>query len=90
MLLETFGPETPALRRIAEIVHDLDLKDRRYQPAAAPTIGALIDGVGQGDQEDDKTLERIKIFEALYRSFEVSEAQAHVPRRPMRKHRTGR
>jgi hypothetical protein len=91
VLLETFGLETPALRRIAEIVHDLDLKDRRYQRAEAPTIGALVEGVRDGGEEDAEILERgIQIFEALYRSFEAGGTKALAPRRPTRKHRTGR
>jgi hypothetical protein len=70
VLMRRFRLERPALKRIAEIVHDLDLKDHRYQPPEAPTIGALVEGVRQAAGEDREALERgMSIFEALYQSF---------------------
>jgi len=57
--------------RMAEIVHDLDLKDSRFQPSEAPTIGLLIDGLQLGTDKDDELLRRgIMLFDALHRSLE--------------------
>ena len=83
VLLERFGLDQPALRRVAEIVHDIDLKDRRYGSPEAPTISALVEGVRQAHGEDADALERgMQIFEALFRSFETTEAGRRSSKRP--------
>ena len=75
MLLDQFRLDQPALRRIAEIVHDIDLKDRRYDSPETPTIAALVEGVRQAHGDDGEALERgMQIFDALFRSFETTEA----------------
>jgi hypothetical protein len=82
VLIDRFGLDQPALRRIAEIVHDIDLKDRRYDSPETPTIAALVDGVRQAHGDDGVALERgIQIFEALFRSFETTEAGKRSSRR---------
>jgi hypothetical protein len=71
VLLDRFGLDRPALRRVADIVHDVDLKDHRYQRPEAPTIGALVEGIRQSHTEDAAALAAgMEVFEALYRSFE--------------------
>jgi hypothetical protein len=68
-----FGIRQPAISRIAEIVHDLDLKDARFGAAEAATVGAMIDGLQLAFPEDQALLEQgITFFDALYRSFERS------------------
>jgi hypothetical protein len=75
VLIDRFGLDQPALRRMAEIVHDIDLKDRRYDSPETPTIAALVDGVRQAHGEDAAALERgMQIFDALFRSFETTGA----------------
>jgi hypothetical protein len=75
VLIDRFKLHQPALRRIAEIVHDIDLKDRRYDSPETPTIAALVDGVRQAHGDDGEALERgMQIFDALFRSFETNEA----------------
>jgi hypothetical protein len=75
VLIDRFKLNQPALRRIAEIVHDIDLKDRRYDSPETPTIAALVDGVRQAHGDDGEALERgMQIFDALFRSFETNEA----------------
>jgi len=76
-----FELTAPELARIAAIVHDLDLKDERFGPPEAPTIGALVDGLRLAHDDDHDLLDRgIAIFEALYRSFQRA-ARAGRPRR---------
>ena len=78
-LCSVFGIQQPEIARIAEIVHDLDLKDGRFGPSEAPTIGALIDGLQLATSDDEVLLERgILLFESLYLTF----AQASRPARP--------
>ena len=65
MLREGFALDAHALRRIGEIVHDLDLKDARFKDPHAATIGALVDGLRASFADDAKLLEQgILLFEA--------------------------
>ncbi len=60
-----------ALAAIAEIVHDIDLKDQRYQRPEGSGLARMIDGLCRQTQADDLRLERgAIIFESLYRSFQ--------------------
>jgi hypothetical protein len=80
-LCAVFGIVDPAVSRIAEIVHDLDLKDGRFGAADAATVAALIDGLQLATADDDQLLERgITLFESLYLAF----AQAARPPGPRR------
>ena len=66
--------DEPALRRIAAIVHDLDLKDARFGAPECGTVGAMIEGLQLAYPDDAALLEQgITLFESLYRSFERSE-----------------
>jgi hypothetical protein len=70
-LCDHFGIRDGAVTRMAEIVHDLDLKDSRFEPSEAPTIGLLIDGLQLGTDKDDELLGRgMMLFDALHRSLE--------------------
>jgi hypothetical protein len=80
-LCTVFAIDEPAIRRIAAIVHDLDLKDGRFGAVEAGTVGALIDGLQLATPDDDALLERgITLFESLYQSF----ARAARPTGPRR------
>ena len=71
VLQTRFGIKDPAVGKIAEIVHDLDLKDDRFKSPHAPTIGGLVEGLRASIAEDGKLLEQgMAMFEALYRSFQ--------------------
>jgi hypothetical protein len=78
-LCTVFGITDPAVTRIAQIVHDLDLKDGRFGAPDTPTVGALVDGLQLATAEDGLLLERgIVLFESLYLAF----AQAARPSGP--------
>ena len=80
-LCAVFGIADPAVSRLAEIVHDLDLKDGRFGAADAATVAALIAGLQLATADDDLLLERgITLFESLYLAF----GQAAGPARPRR------
>jgi hypothetical protein len=69
----------PAVTRLAEIVHDVDLKDGKFGAPEATTVGATIDGLQLSCADDERLLEHgMVMFEALYRSF----ADAARPPRP--------
>lgn len=78
-LTTRFGIDDRAVARIAEIVHDLDLKDGKFGAAEAPTLGMAIDGLQLSSMDDAALLDQgMTLFEALYRSF----AQSLRPARP--------
>src|SRR5207244_12647000 len=65
-----YRPEDGALRAVAEVVHDLDLKDEGFGRAEAPGLKRLLDGICALTRDD---LERIRVaepvFGALYMGF---------------------
>ena len=74
VLQERFAVRDLHVRRIAEIVHDVDLKEDRYASPHAPTISALVDGLRASIPEDSKLLEQgMMMFEALYQSLQTSK-----------------
>ncbi len=85
-LARRFGVDEPALRTIGEIVHDLDLKESRYQRPEAPAVARLVEGLREVHADDPELLDAgMRVFEALYRSLSRSDAPA--PRRRTRKRR---
>jgi hypothetical protein len=69
-LAARFGIRDAAVARIAEIVHDLDLKDGKFGAPEAATLGIAIDGLQLSSIDDSTLLDRgMTLFEALYRSF---------------------
>ncbi|MCM3880813.1 MAG: chromate resistance protein [Vicinamibacterales bacterium] len=65
-----FGINDSSVRKIGEIVHDLDLKDVRYQSPHALTIGHLVEGFRASIAADADLLDQgIALFEALYQSL---------------------
>ena len=72
VLCEEFGIATAPVTRIAQIVHDLDLKENTYGAPEAAVISRLIDGLRAVHADDATLLEQgIGMFDALARSFEM-------------------
>ena len=70
VLAAHFRPTDVALRAVAEVVHDLDLKDEGFGRQEAAGLKRLLDGVCSLTVEDAERL-RIStpLFEALYAGF---------------------
>ncbi len=67
VLLRRFGLADSALGAIAEIVHDIDVKDAKYGREEAPGIGQLVAGIAAGHAADDERLARgTALFDDLY------------------------
>src|SRR6266545_3400681 len=67
VLVQRFGLTDPALRAIAEIVHDIDLKDAKYGREEAPGIGQLVAGIAAAHADDEERLARgAAVFDDLY------------------------
>jgi hypothetical protein len=71
VLLDVSGhADDPGLTAMAQIVHDLDLRDDRYQRPEAAGVAALIDGlVSRFDDDNRRLAESAPLFEALYDSL---------------------
>ncbi len=72
-LCNVFDISGAAIRRVADIVHDVDLKDGRFGAPEVTAIGTVIEGLQIVHADDDALLTQgMTLFEALYRTFEQS------------------
>ena len=58
VLCERFELEVPGTRAIAELVHDIDLKDKKFGRLEAPGLAAQIAGISMLHREDETRLLR--------------------------------
>ena len=69
-LLRRFQITDPALTAIAEIVHDLDLKDDKFGRLEASGVLAVVKGITAGLEDDAQRLARgSPVFDGLYAQF---------------------
>jgi hypothetical protein len=81
-LLGRTGITDRALSEVAQIVHDVDLKDGKFSRAEAPGVERLVTGLILETPKDPERLERgLALFDGLYRSFRAAES---LPRRAAR------
>ena len=70
VLVERGGLEDSALRAIAEIIHDIDLKDDKFGRAEVAGIRTLIDGIRASTKDDAARIARgTAVFNDLYEVF---------------------
>ena len=70
VLIEKFQPDTQALRPVAQIIHDIDLKDSKFGRPEVPGIDRLVAGIAMAHREDEERLARgSAVFEDLYEYF---------------------
>ena len=72
VMLRAFALEDDrALRAVAEIVHDVDLKESKFNREEAPRVEHLIAGIAGLHADDTARLEHgTAVFEALYHCFQ--------------------
>jgi hypothetical protein len=71
-LLGSFGLRDRGLKSIAEIVHDVDLKDHMFERAEASGLDTVIRSLALKLQDDHKLLQTcLEIFDALYRRYSL-------------------
>ena len=69
-LVRRLGRPDPALDQVAEIVHDVDIKDGKFGRADAPGIQQVILGIVLHSADDAERLRRgFALFDDLYASF---------------------
>lgn len=70
VLIERVGLDDAALRPIAEIVHDIDLKDSKFERQETIGIERLIAGIAMAHKNDETRLSRgAAVFDDLYEYF---------------------
>jgi hypothetical protein len=72
-LRDRFGVRNDGVEHLARLVHDLDLKDGRYEAPAAATLGPIIEGLQLAEADDRVLLAHgMVLFEGLYQSVSRS------------------
>ncbi len=69
VLLAKLVPPNRALQAIAEIVHDIDLKDGKFQREEAPGIRTLLSGIAAATDDEHRLERGGAVFEDLYEHF---------------------
>ncbi|HWO41486.1 MAG TPA: chromate resistance protein ChrB domain-containing protein [Candidatus Eisenbacteria bacterium] len=70
VLIEWIETDDPGLTAIAEIVHDIDLKDSKFNRQEAFGLERLISGIAMAHEDDAVRLERgLAVFDDLYVYF---------------------
>jgi len=74
-LLERFELDAPPLRSIAEVVHDIDLKDGKFGREDAAGIERVLAGIAAAHPNDSTRLERgCQMFDELYALLSLDTA----------------
>jgi hypothetical protein len=70
VLVDAFDLREPGLRALAEIVHDIDVKDGKFNRAEAPGVATLVAGIALTEREDVPRLALgERYFAALYEAL---------------------
>jgi hypothetical protein len=70
VLRARLGLDDPALQPLAEIVHDIDLKDGKFGRPEGPGVEILVAGLALGHRDDEARLARgAAVFDDLYEYF---------------------
>jgi hypothetical protein len=92
-----FGLRAPGIAWIARIVHDLDLREQRYNEPEAPGVALMIEGLRRSHGDDRALLEQgIALFESLAQGRPETgvtpkpRARTSPPRRSRARQRTTR
>src|SRR5438552_2953188 len=92
-MLKRFGlSDSRALREIAEIVHDIDLKDDKFHRLEEAGLNAIINGLSEMLRDDRKLLQQCSaIFDGLYallgQGAQQDKAKRNAPRRQANRRR---
>ena len=89
-MLKRFGlTDVKGLRELAEIVHDIDLKDDKFQRLEAAGVKALVDGLSETFPDDRKRLQQASVmFDGLFRLF--NKLSGNKPSKVPSKRKTSR
>ncbi len=70
VMIQRFGLQDRGLVPLAEVIHDIDLKDTRYDRAETAGLNALLTGLAASQPEDDQRMTLgLQLIENLYAFF---------------------
>lgn len=70
VLVQRFGLKDPSLAPVAEIVHDIDLKDGKFARPDAEGVARMVAGLALAHRDDEERLKHgAQLFEHLYHYF---------------------
>ena len=74
VLLARAGLDDPALSAIAEIIHDIDLKDGKHGREETAGIRTVMAGIAAAHRDDEQRLARgAAVLDDLYESFRAGK-----------------
>jgi len=90
-LRDCFGVQDAGVEHLARLVHDLDMRDGRYEAPLADALGPIIDGLRLAEPDDRALLGHgMVLFEAIYlsavrtvpvaRDGDWRDTRSHTPR----------
>ncbi|MBI5682141.1 MAG: chromate resistance protein [Deltaproteobacteria bacterium] len=66
-IISSFGIKDPAAQKIAEIVHELDVKDNLYENPDSSGVEEILNGIRKTAKSDEEMLKKgMEVFEMLY------------------------
>ena len=69
VLMRSFGLRDKTLKKMAEIIHDLDMKDDKFHAAEAKGLENILEGIRRTAKKDREALDKgMAVFEMLYAS----------------------
>lgn len=69
VMVKAFGTKNKVVRKMAELVHELDVKDGKYDNPDSQGIEGILTGIRKSSKTDQEALQRgINVFEMLYAS----------------------
>jgi len=69
VLVKSFGIKDRGVKRIAEVVHDLDVKDEKYNNPETSGVEEILTGIRKTENSDAEALEKgMAVFDMLYAS----------------------
>jgi hypothetical protein len=70
VMVERFMPNAQGLRALAEVIHDIDLKDEKFGREEAPGIERVVAGIARAHADDQDRVQRSsELFDELYAAF---------------------
>ncbi len=76
VILERFGLREPGLVALAEIVHDIDVKDEKFGRAETPGVRSAIQGIASAIEGDDARITAATpLFDSLHAFFSSAAAR---------------
>lgn len=71
VMVKRLGLKERGLAALAELIHDIDLKDSKYNRAETEGLNALLTGLAASQADDDKRMNQgMQLMESLYAYFQ--------------------